>query len=74
MSIACTVCGLWYTAPGRDTLDICPPCFRANFAGAQPPLDLRAPSARAALEDYVDATLRQEQARRRLPMPWEEDA
>ena len=37
MSICCTVCGLWYFTTRRDILDVCPPCFASNFAGAQPP-------------------------------------
>ena len=44
---ACTVCGEWYPSAGRDRLDICEPCYTANFAGAQPPLDVHAPRPRA---------------------------
>ena len=49
MSICCTVCGSWYLTRGSDRLDICPDCFAANFAGAQPPLDLGAPPPPEAL-------------------------
>ena len=67
--ICCTICGMGYRAPGRDTLDICPPCFTENFAGAQPPLDVRAtpdPSVQAL-------TPRQHQALQRAAARWAQE-
>ena len=76
--IICTVCGFWYPQEGRDTLDICEPCYSANFAGAQPPLDIHAPVAREALEAYVypdhQITPRQAQALARLDAVWHRQA
>ena len=72
MSISCVICGEWYPSAGRDRLDICEPCYTANFAGASPPLDLHAPMAREALEAYVDSahqlTPRQVQASWATPL------
>ena len=77
MSIACVVCGEWYHAPGRDTLDICPPCFTENFAGAQPPLETFASRQREVLESYVDSahqlTPRQHQAMQRAIARWAQE-
>lgn len=62
MSIACTICGTWYSTAGSDRLDICPTCWEANFAGAQPPLDWAAPQ----VEGTVTLTPRQVQALHRM--------
>jgi hypothetical protein len=40
MSISCCICGMWYHMRGRDTFDICPDCFDANFKESQ---ELRLP-------------------------------
>lgn len=76
MSISCTICGMWYATPDRDTIDICPDCFLTNFSGAMPALDPCGPAARAALEAYVTApvTPRQGQALRRLHERWAHQA
>ena len=76
MALCCTVCGCWYDRPGRDTLDICEPCYQANFARAELPLDWAAPGARETLEAYVDSsrqltlTPRQVDAMRRMHERW----
>ena len=62
MSICCTVCGEWYPTRDLDTLDICPECFAANFAQAQPPLDLAPPPPPLTLSPRDLAALRQWQA------------
>lgn len=73
--IMCTVCSEWYRTSEGDRLDICPDCYRTNFAGAQPPLDVWA-SARDALDAFVDTahalTPRQVQALRRLAARWQQ--
>lgn len=78
MSIACTVCGLWYYTEDRDTLDICPDCVSRNFAGIHPPLDPCAPTAREALSAYVSSarqlTPRQVDAMRAIHARWEAEA
>ena len=70
----CTVCGFWYPGCRIDRLDICEPCYTANFAGASPPLDIHASLAREALEAYVytthQMTPRQAQALARMHVDW----
>ena len=80
MTLQCTVCGEEYWPTARILLNdanaLCTPCFFANFAGAQPPIDMWGPSARAALEEYVDAqgpyrlTPPQQEAMARLAEAW----
>lgn len=81
VSIACTVCGLWYPEAASDRLDICPACLTLNFPALQD-LD-RAPvpgdvSARQALDASLASahqmTPRQCQAIRRIHERWEAEA
>lgn len=77
--LMCTVCGEWSPCVGGDRLDICEPCFTANFSGTQPPPDpwadpWREVTARAALEAYVDSSVqmtpRQVQAMHHIAARW----
>ena len=72
-SSSCTVCGTWYAGVGIGWRDICPDCWRRNFAGNP----LEEPTAREALDAYVDAahqcTPRQVEAMRRMQARWLED-
>ena len=65
MAICCTICGQWYPQVGRDTLDICGPCWQANFHGSQE-LRVDAPSVAEA----ITLTPRQVQAMRRMHERW----
>lgn len=67
--LTCTVCGLWYPTLGSDRLGICADCYTQNFAGAQPPFDVR----HAPDTSEQALTPRQLQALRRVAERWAQE-